>query len=76
MTVSTGFECRCPLNKLFFRRAVPAHVLSMTGAVLEGQRLDAHTEEKACLAPSLRHIGGELTTHLIHVRGAPLVGCW
>ena len=29
--------------------------------------------EKACLAPSLRRIGGDATTHLIHDRGPPLV---
>ena len=47
--VSTVFECRFLLGKFFGLLAVPAHVLSMTGEMLEGQRLEAHTAVWPCL---------------------------
>ena len=37
------------LGKFFCLRTVPAHVLSMTGEVLEGQKLEAHTDSLAML---------------------------
>ena len=42
------FRMALSLNRFFCIRTVPAHVLSMTGEMLEGQRLEAHTATWRC----------------------------